>query len=65
MRSAKQKELEAALVAAEAALATAVTIAAKIGVGQGEAIDKLERARDYCRQAHAALARHKRSEPAV
>lgn len=65
MRLVKQKELEAALATAEAALATAVTIAARVDGGQIEAIDKLEKARDYCRQAHAALAKHKRSEPIV
>lgn len=57
----KQKELEAALAKAEAALALAVTIAAKVDGGQAEAIDKLERARAYCRQAHGTLVKHTRA----
>lgn len=63
MKVGKRKELEAALATAEAALAVAVTIAANVDLGQAEAIDKLEKARGYCRQAHAALIKHKRSEP--
>jgi hypothetical protein len=57
----KRKELEAALAKAEAALALAVAIAAKVEGGQDEAIDKLEKARAYCRQAHATLVKHKRA----
>jgi hypothetical protein len=58
----KRKELEAALAKAEAALAIAATIAAKIDQGQDKAIDNLEKARAYCRQAHAALVKQKRSD---
>ena len=55
------KILEAALVKAEAVLANAVTISANIDGDKADANDNLDKARAYCRQAHAALIKHKRS----
>jgi hypothetical protein len=61
----RQEALEAALAKAESALGYAITNATKAGANLTDANTKIEKARTYCRQAHAALINHKRAEPTV
>jgi hypothetical protein len=58
----KQEVLEAALVKAEAALSHAISNATKADADLTDANDNIEKARAFCRQAHAALVKVKRLE---
>ena len=60
-----QEALEAALAKAESALGYAITNATKDGVNLTDANTNIEKARTYCRQAHAALINHRDAEPTV
>ena len=51
----RQEELKAALAKAEATLGNAITNAAKADADPADANAIIEKARVYCRQAHAAL----------
>lgn len=59
----KLEQLRAALDKAEAALANAVSNAAKVGGDRTEANAGIENARAYCRRVHAVLTEVKHLEP--
>ena len=59
------EELEAALTKAEASLGIAVANATKADADPDDAHVNIEKARAYCRAAHAALIMAMQSEPTV
>ncbi len=59
----KNEALETTLAEAEASLGNAIAEAAKTDADQADANANIEKARTYCRQAHAALIRNRRTEP--